>query len=141
MDRRRFDALARLVGNNAMSRRAAASGLAAMAWSSTLAPAAAGAKPRKKKCKPCHVRKHGKCRKAPDDSACNGDGRCRDGTCNPKPTCASTGAVCSQSSQCCSQDCNDIGKSGGSCQAGDAGKPCLTSADCVSQICVGFVCK
>ncbi|HEX5499715.1 MAG TPA: hypothetical protein VFX03_10825, partial [Thermomicrobiales bacterium] len=57
---------------------------------------------KKKKCKPCHVRKHGKCRKAPDDSICDGDGRCLAGICNAKPDCVPAGADCEAATPCCS---------------------------------------
>ncbi|HET7095218.1 MAG TPA: hypothetical protein VFI22_17145 [Thermomicrobiales bacterium] len=136
MDRRRFDALAKRLGDNATSRRTAASGLAAWALTATLGPPAAGAKHRKKKCKACHVRQGKKCVKAADDSSCKGDGRCLNGKCNPKPNCAPAEAPCSHSSECCSHECSPLLVT--HCLAGDAGARCLTDADCGSANCAGY---
>ncbi|HET7095219.1 MAG TPA: hypothetical protein VFI22_17150 [Thermomicrobiales bacterium] len=143
MDDGAFDSLARVLGGRAGSRRAATGGLVGLALATALSPPAADARRRKKKkkCKTCHIRKHGKCRKARDDSACNGDGRCLNGVCNAKPDCVPAGVNCSVAGSCCSESCVILKGPPGKCGSGNAGKPCLTDVDCTSQNCVGFVCQ
>jgi hypothetical protein len=70
-----------------------------------------------------------------DDSACNGDGRCLNGVCKPKPTCVGTNASCSStSSECCGICENDL------CHPGVNGSRCHADGDCRSGNCVGYQC-
>ena len=84
------------------------------------------------------------CPGQPDDTACPGDGRCRSGVCQPRPTCAAHHVTCLLGSQCCSNSCS--GPDGGtqSCSCSTSGEPCYTTIDCCQlsapQTCVGYVC-
>jgi hypothetical protein len=78
----------------------------------------------------------------PNNTSCNGDGRCLDGVCNAPPDCMSAGtAGCNTSSTPCCSDVCDSGQPSGRCEPGEAGKPCLQDSDCVSNSCVGYVCQ
>src|SRR5688500_8583876 len=45
-------------------------------------------------CTVCEVCVSGSCQAASDDTVCNGNGRCLNRICNPRPTCAGAGADC-----------------------------------------------
>ena len=90
------------------------------------------------------------CQGQPDNTPCNGDGRCLTGVCNPKPTCFDKARSCSpmNESACCSETCppeppiNVVGE----CSHSEAGKPCYTDASCNFGdtgflTCVGYRCR
>jgi len=92
-------------------------------------------------CAACEVCVNGACQAASDDTACNSNGRCLKGICNPRPTCAGAGADCgTNKSECCSGGCVTTASSFDSCVAGTIGSPCRDTVDCVSHICVGYRC-
>jgi hypothetical protein len=84
------------------------------------------------------------CLGQPDDTACPGDGRCRSGVCQPRPTCAAHHVTCVSGSQCCSKDCSGADGGTQSCSCSTSGEPCYTTIDCCQspapQTCVGYVC-
>ena len=80
-----------------------------------------------------------------DNQVCNGDGRCRDGACQPKPTCQPNGATFPVTSGlvCCSENfATNAGATGveTTCLPGELGNACLTTGDCRSGECVGYQC-
>ena len=108
---------------------------------------------KKKSCPPCKQKKNGKCRGAkPNDAACNGDGRCLNGVCNPKPTCSPAGGPCGLP-PCCATGCIDILLPDmtivpGFCPCSQPGQPCHETSHCcqppsqpVARSCIGYVCQ
>jgi hypothetical protein len=80
-------------------------------------------------------------RSRPDNTACNGDGRCLNGVCNQPPICEPAGTTgCITKSPPCCGECNTQVPSG-MCEPGEAGRPCLEDSDCTSNSCVGYVCQ
>jgi hypothetical protein len=81
----------------------------------------------------------GPCAGKADNADCNGDGRCLNGGCNPKPTCLATNAMCTTDDQCCTKACES-----GECDAGSDAQPngaeCQVDLDCRSRRCVGYRC-
>lgn len=80
-----------------------------------------------------------------DNQICNGDGRCRDGACQPKPTCQPNGATFLATSGlvCCSENFSSNAGATGvetTCLPGELGNACLTTGDCRSGACVGYQC-
>lgn len=99
---------------------------------------ARGRKGRKTDCEPCQTRKKGRCKgHTPDDTPCNGDGRCLDGRCNPRPYCLGPEAACLVDGDCCSDYCHWETKR---CLAPLFGEPCLADGDCFSGRCIGYRC-
>ena len=90
----------------------------------------------KKKCK------KGTCVPTPNDTICNGTGRCLNGTCNDLPVCAQFGAGCSTANPgtCCSDVCIVTGMMVAACSFGAPGQECIAGTDCASGGCVGFRC-
>lgn len=79
------------------------------------------------------------CQGQADDAACNGDGKCLKGGCNPKPDCKAGGEPCSGNLNCCSEAC-----AGGLCSSQGfalVGEPCQVNGDCSSRRCVGYRCQ
>ena len=83
-----------------------------------------------------------------DNQVCNGDGRCRDGACQPKPNCLPAGAnwpLFGDSPPCCGGDADCvITGSGGmqcTCPVGTIRSTCLGNDDCQSRRCVGYQCQ
>lgn len=167
MDADRFDALARTLAAPG-SRRRALAGLLGGAVA-LLGPTDAAAGAATKRCKQIEDRKRRRaclargrrrprgdtgsppppppppppCAGKPDDAPCHGDGRCRNGACNPRPTCggyqSGDGRPCDAVAEaaCCSGACDPV--FGSACLLGNAGRPCRASADCAAT-CVGYVC-
>ena len=80
-----------------------------------------------------------------DNQVCNGDGRCRDGACQPKPTCQPNGATFLATSGlvCCSENFSSNAGTTGvetTCLPGELGNACLATGDCRSGACVGYQC-
>lgn len=76
----------------------------------------------------------------PDNTACPGDGRCRQGVCQLRPICPGLHTPCSVNSQCCSANCSGE-PSNKICSCSQPGEPCYTTADCCQFLmCVGYVC-
>jgi hypothetical protein len=88
------------------------------------------------------------CQGQPDDTPCNGDGRCLNGVCNPKPTCSlgrrgiSGSITCNKTTPetCCSGECITFGVD--ICDTSATGKPCVETENCDANLaCVGYVCR
>jgi hypothetical protein len=83
----------------------------------------------------------GPCAGKTDNADCNGDGRCLNGVCNPKPTCISEGSSCAGlgNAGCCSRACE-----GGECDDGIDSQPnsaqCQLDTNCQSRRCLGYRC-
>lgn len=82
-----------------------------------------------------------------DNEVCDGDGRCRDEECQPKPNCLSAGEflpLFGETPPCCSDEieCSINEQSGMSCicEAEVLSRPCLRNGDCLSGSCVGYQC-
>jgi hypothetical protein len=127
------------------TRRDVARALTGLTLSGALASAwrddGAAKKKKRKKCGPCQTRRKGRCKgNKPDDAACNGDGRCFAGVCNPRPTCLGFGSSC-QEGECCSGTC----LAGQFCIAGVLDQPCFESSDClpIPEVlqCVAYHCR
>ena len=99
----------------------------------------AAAKKKRKKCKACRFRRKGRCKgRKPDETPCNGDGKCFDGECIAKPQCDGFGAECDPSGplNCCNSCFIDT------CQRGFAGDQCFVNADCDPLFtCIAFRCR
>jgi hypothetical protein len=161
MDGSRFDALTRLVERGTKRRQLLRSlgvgvlgGLGRYAVPETEATLAAG-KGCRENCGPCATcqpgkckRKHGKkkckagaCVPRADDSSCDGSGRCLNGVCNPRPTCAPRNENCIPDGDCCSGICAYFDMALNYCEAGPADTPCYDGDDCESASCVGYRCQ
>jgi hypothetical protein len=91
------------------------------------------------------------CQGRPDDTPCNGDGRCLNGVCNPKPTCgfgadfgSPTLSQCRSASPetCCSGRCIVISQPFGLCYVSAQGQSCIETTNCDLNLeCVGYVCR
>jgi hypothetical protein len=139
MDGTHFDALTRTL-RNVHSRR----GLVRWLGGAVLAagPLVPSGTAQARSCSPCQKKKHHKCKADPtrNDATCNGDGKCLNGRCNPKPTCDGGGVLCIPSgdnAHCCSGLCG-----GDRCadEAGTDGAECLENKSCRSGRCVGYRC-
>jgi hypothetical protein len=137
LDSLRFDCLTRALAT-APSRRDLTRVLTGLALGGGAA-AARLADVNAKKCGPCKKKKHGKCKKKkPDDSPCNGEGKCLNGTCNQPPTCGGLFQFCFTDDECCSGDCPfNLAE----CRQGAADTPCHNAGDCLSNVCIGFRCQ
>jgi hypothetical protein len=136
----RFDRLTRVLVT-APSRRALTRALFGL----TLGGAAAvelGRNVEAKKCGSCKKKKKGKCKKKkPNDTACDGTGKCLNGTCNQPPVCEPAfSIVCFDDSECCSNAYAGLFPNT-QCSQGGGNTPCITNADCISNVCVGFRCQ
>jgi hypothetical protein len=129
MDPTRFDALSRALGRE-HPRRTALALLAA-------APLALGGKT----ATAARLKKKNPCKAKPNDTPCQGSGRCLSGACHPEPTCGDPGAPCNDASACCGGSC--AGAPFPECTARSAaGQACYANDDCVSGLfCVGYVCQ
>src|SRR5215211_8507750 len=82
----------------------------------------------------------GPCDGTPNDSPCNGDGKCLNGVCNPKPGCLGYNkGPCLNETVCCGDFC-----SSGLCNTitgAATGSPCQNGLDCASGQCVGYRCQ
>lgn len=140
MDSDQFDRLSRIVGR-ASTRRTLSRALAGVAFGSGLVALPGAEADAKKKCGPCRKKKHGKCKgPKPDNTACNGDGRCLAGTCIAHLNCLGTGIACTQGNPgaCCSGVC----RTDDHCQNSQDGQTCLIDADCITpSLCVGYQCR
>lgn len=129
------------------SRRDIARGLSGLAIAGAVGVAAHGvseAHKKKKKCKPCQLRQHGKCRGIKENgTTCKKTGQCDEGTCNPRPKCQAAGTeggTCptpGDDPRCCSRVCMPTNV----CQPGVPGAPCFTDADCLTIHCVAYICR
>lgn len=105
-------------------------------------PGTEAKKKKRKSCRLCQKRKKGKCKgNKPDDTACDGDGKCFAGECISRPTCLGFIDDCQESGECCSGVC--IG--GIFCNASNLDQPCLVQSDCspvpgVLQ-CIAYRCR
>jgi hypothetical protein len=133
-----IDRLARMLGASP-TRRGITRVLTGMTLAGTLTAAHDAAARRKKKCKACRFRKRGRCRgKKPNETPCNGDGKCFDGACIVKPQCDGVGAQCDPSGpvNCCNGCFIDT------CQPGSANDECFVTADCFAGLtCIAFRCR
>jgi hypothetical protein len=160
MDESRFDALTRLVERGARRQVLRALGmgvLGGLGLGAIPAMDAAAAKGRgcREDCGPCATcqpgtckRKHGKkkckpgrCVPRADDSSCAGSGRCLNGECNPRPTCAPRNENCIPDGDCCSGICSYFDMALNNCLAGPGGTPCYEDDDCESESCIGYRCQ
>jgi hypothetical protein len=146
MDSDRFDRLARVLAATS-TRRAITRSMAGLSLGGALLAAHGETEARhkrhkkKKHCKPCQKRHHGKCKGTkPDGATCSGTGKCLAGRCNPRPTCLAVGADCTAETagDCCSGVC--LGNL--ACQISTEGEPCRENADCLTgRLCVAYVCR
>jgi hypothetical protein len=87
----------------------------------------------------------GPCDGKADDTACNGDGKCLNGVCNPRPECKASGAGGCNSSNFPSNCCAGPVCSNGVCASNPSGAfaplPCQGNADCRSRRCIGYRCQ
>jgi hypothetical protein len=138
MDGERFDRLTRTMAEGLASRRAVVGaligGAVALVGGGRPGGVEAG-------CGSCRRRTRGRCVKRRNDAACEGDGRCFNGRCNPRPTCAPTGTPCgSQFEGCCAGTVGCLFGTG--CIETGPGQPCYGDGECVSNLrCVGYVCR
>ena len=85
-----------------------------------------------------------RCCQESEGTACNGTGKCLNGTCNAEPMCTQSPAACTtdNATACCSDVCVPSGIGNlGFCLVGAPGKECLTNGDCASASCIGFRCQ
>jgi hypothetical protein len=95
-------------------------------------------------CAACQECQNGACVTKANDSTCNGDGRCLNGTCNPRPTCLANEATCTEGgTPCCSGNCEDpAGANVFFCLGvASAGAICQENVHCLSNACVGYRCQ
>lgn len=74
-----------------------------------------------------------------NDGMCGADGtgRCSFGSCNPRPTCTGTEAMCpAGDASCCSGRCG-----GGACGLAGPGAQCKRGEDCTTGSCIGYRCR
>ncbi len=74
-----------------------------------------------------------------NDGSCGADGtgRCSFGSCNPRPTCTGTEAMCpAGDASCCSGRCG-----GGACYLAVPGALCKRGEDCTTGSCIGYRCR
>jgi hypothetical protein len=94
---------------------------------------------------PCKGCQNGACVNLANDTACNGDGRCLNGVCNPNPHCWSTGLPCIQGpdeTPCCAGVCQSFGSATTTCgRLNNPGLPCNVGTDCELGSCVGYRCQ
>lgn len=84
------------------------------------------------------------CQGQPNNSGCNGVGRCLNGSCNQPPTCKTIsdslfGNPCGASPECCSGFCHNNGV----CSVSQAGQACRIEDDCGNVgggSCIGYRC-
>jgi hypothetical protein len=95
-----------------------------------------------KKCGVCKKKKKGKCKKKkPNDTACDGTGKCLNGTCNQPPDCLPGFAfACLDGNACCSGLCQGLFPTS-QCSKGAKDTPCYNNVDCTSNVCIGFRCQ
>jgi hypothetical protein len=80
------------------------------------------------------------CQGQPDDTPCNGDGRCLLGRCNPRPNCQVRAVTCAGASPPCCGSCET--EVPFTCLLSVAGQPCYESADCQAGLqCIGYTCR
>lgn len=104
---------------------------------------ATGAKKSKKSCPACRTKKQGRCKgHKPDDTNCEGGGKCLNGKCNPPPTCAAFGDFPCTASSCCSlQCCTHPIVPDPFCCSSQPGERCYDDGDCFGEAtCVGYRC-
>jgi hypothetical protein len=96
---------------------------------------------------PCKECQNGTCANKPNDSACQGAGRCLNGVCNPPPTCTPAFQPCyvSLPPLCCGDNLacwSSVQGTTPTCRGyfGGEGSPCHTGIDCRSQECIGYRC-
>jgi hypothetical protein len=141
MDGSQFDSLTRSLSDS-FSRRDLARFLGGLALSGALAllgltEAEGKRKKKKRKKRRAKSPPPSPCQGQPDDTPCNGTGRCLGGVCNPEPRCiGAVGSSCLADSDCCSGRCGI----GGSCVLSTVGQPCFVAGDCYSERCVGYRC-
>src|SRR5215212_4981744 len=155
MDAERFDTLARSLTTTGSRRRALAAlaGLLGLLGLAQPGDATAGGacKPSCNECATCkkgkcHKTKHGKvckkgkCKPKPNDTTCNGTGKCLNETCNAQPSCMQFSAPCIVGTPpfCCSGICNNFNPFDVHCDKGAAGTMCLAATDCTSGSCIGY---
>ncbi len=91
------------------------------------------------------------CQGQPDDTPCNGDGRCLNGMCHARPTCATSATECPNATAtsvvdraCCSSICSARLPFSGKafCAKSATGQPCYDTNDCslLADTCRGYVC-
>lgn len=143
MRTQRFDLLAGLTTN--LSRRGAVGLVLAAVAMGRRSPDAIAKRRRRCRKRPslkallCNKKSRRGCRlkPRPDGTSCGSHAQCLAGECVPvPPTCQGVeGSTCATSDECCSEVCT-----GGACQPGIAGKPCLADGDCLSGECLAFKC-
>lgn len=82
------------------------------------------------------------CSPQPDDTSCQGTGRCGSGVCHAAPVCVSVNqSGCSDVRPCCNGMCIVIQPFGAVCAGqGGHGATCNGDGDCTSGSCVAFRC-
>ena len=148
METARFDHITSALAETS-TRRGALRGLAAAAFGlgavAVLGSQESAAKRLKK-----GQKKKSPCQGQPDDTPCNGDGRCRNGMCNLRPSCATSPTVCPNTTTsslvdraCCSSICGAPLFGGRAwCTKSATGQPCYDTNDCslIADVCLGYVC-
>ena len=147
METTRFDQITSTLGETS-TRRGALRALAAAAFGlgsvAVLGSQESAAKRRKKGKKQRPI-----CQGQPDDTPCTGDGRCRNGMCQARPTCATSPTVCANATTtsvvdrtCCSSTCGAPLAGQAWCTKSATGQPCYDTNDCalLADTCRGYVC-
>jgi hypothetical protein len=150
METTRFDQITSTLGET-RTRRGALRALAAAAFGlgsvAVLGGQESAAKRRKKGKK--GKKKRPTCQGQPDDTPCSGDGRCRNGLCQARPTCATSPTVCANATTtsvvdraCCSSICGAPLVGQAWCTKSATGQPCYDTNDCslIADTCRGYVC-
>jgi hypothetical protein len=147
METTRFDQITSTLGETS-TRRGALRALAAAAFGlgsvAVLGSQESAAKRRKK-----GKKKRPTCQGQPDDTPCNGDGRCLNGVCQARPTCATSPTSCANATMtpvvdraCCSSTCGAPFAGQTWCTKSATGQPCYETNDCslIADTCRGYVC-
>ena len=148
METARFDHITSTLGETS-TRRGALRGLAAAAFGLGSVAVLGSQESAAKRRRGSKKKQKSPCQGQPDDTPCNGDGRCRNGLCQARPTCATSPTVCPNTTTgsvvdraCCSSICGAPLFGQAWCTKSATGQPCYDTNDCslIADTCRGYVC-